>query len=74
MAALCLVCAPHTRQTTNAMLCLLVIKSHRTPAPGERQFALEQLRLGARGARIPFVSVASASEAELAPRLTALMR
>ncbi|GLC76441.1 hypothetical protein PLESTF_001780800 [Pleodorina starrii] len=47
---------------------------HRSPAPGERQFALEELRTGARRARIPFVSVRQATEQELGPALERVFR
>ncbi|GLC35019.1 hypothetical protein PLESTM_000270300 [Pleodorina starrii] len=45
-----------------------------SPAPGERQFALEELRTGARRARIPFVSVRQATEQELGPALERVFR
>ncbi|GIL62589.1 hypothetical protein Vafri_16775 [Volvox africanus] len=47
---------------------------HRSPGLGERQFALEDLRIGAKQARIPFVSVRKASEQELVPALERALR
>ncbi|GLI62263.1 hypothetical protein VaNZ11_004869 [Volvox africanus] len=47
---------------------------HRSPGLGERQFALEDLRIGAKRARIPFVSVREASEQELVSALERALR
>lgn len=73
---------PHSLCTPTPCL-LLLLPSHaplpgrgprRLPVEGEKQYAVEQLRGGARRARTPFVSVREASGQELAPALERVLR
>lgn len=47
---------------------------HRLPLKGERQFALDDLRRGAKAAGIPFLSVHEATGRQLGPKLRQVLR